>query len=82
MSLIRDIILSDKSVGVIVVELLPISMRMISPDRPGSTPQAFCDDLDAILHAHDIDQFALVGHSFGTFLSALELVRGRAEYAG
>lgn len=69
-SLIRSIILSDKNVGMIVVEVLPISMRILPLKRPDWKPQTFCDSLYDILRAHDIDQFTLVGHSYGTFLSA------------
>jgi pimeloyl-ACP methyl ester carboxylesterase len=67
--LIRAIILSDKDVGMIVVEVLPISMRIIPFTRIWK-PQTFCNSLHEILQAHSIDRFVLMGHSYGTFLSA------------
>lgn len=54
----------------IVVEVLPISMRIIPLERPIWKPQNFCDSLYDILQAHGVDQFVLMGHSYGTFLSA------------
>ena len=68
--LIRDILLSDKDVGVVIVEVLPISMRIIPLTGPDWRPRDFCDGLHEILRAHSMEQFVLIGHSYGTFLSA------------
>jgi pimeloyl-ACP methyl ester carboxylesterase len=68
--LIRDIILSDKDVGMVIVEVLPISMRIIPLTGLDWRPTDFCDSLHEILRAHNIEQFVLIGHSYGTFLSA------------
>lgn len=66
----RDIIQADKDVGLIVVEVLPISMRLMSTARSESLPDNFCDNLHTILSHHCINTFNLIGHSYGTFLSA------------
>jgi pimeloyl-ACP methyl ester carboxylesterase len=54
--------------GILLIELPPLSMRITSSPVPGRTPilKAF----DAILTSLQIKRFVLVSHSYGTFLAA------------
>jgi pimeloyl-ACP methyl ester carboxylesterase len=56
----------DDQVGVIALEVLPVSMRLTN--APLSQSQ-FLSEITVILKAHSWDQFALVGHSYGTVLA-------------
>lgn len=60
----------DKDVGIIVVEVLPISTRLISANRKSSTPSVFCAGIEKILRHHGFSNTVLVAHSYGTFLAA------------
>ncbi|RDW77877.1 hypothetical protein BP5796_05729 [Coleophoma crateriformis] len=56
----------DGTVGLIVVENLPVSGRM----SPGAlTSEEFCLEMQKILAHHQIDDFTLVAHSYGTALA-------------
>ena len=52
--------------GVIAVEIMPISSRITHP-MPGK--QEMCADIHAILKYHGWDKFVLVSHSYGTAIS-------------
>ncbi|KAF8311849.1 hypothetical protein DL93DRAFT_1365536 [Clavulina sp. PMI_390] len=83
-SLLRDIVRADPDRGLVVVEILPVSMRIMLPfSRPLFSPRAFCEDLITILEHHSFiyppsvtayssthtNSITIIGHSFGTFLA-------------
>lgn len=53
--------------AVLAVEILPISMRLTKTNILSRAD--FIQQLKKILQHHEIDQFVLVGHSYGTVLS-------------
>jgi hypothetical protein len=62
-SFLAELVREDPDVGIIMLEFLPISMRMTSAPLGR---EALCSALDLILKAHDIQSCVVVGHSFGT----------------
>ncbi|KAG6847672.1 hypothetical protein H0H93_006625, partial [Arthromyces matolae] len=65
---VRDLIAQDPNVGILLIELLPISSRMTSDPVP-SYP-AIASTLDNILQNHGINRFVLAAHSYSTFISS------------
>lgn len=63
----KDIIAADPTVGIIAVELLPISMRLTHPPL---SSRLFLDSLLAILNEHSITTCTLITHSYGSSMSA------------
>ena len=61
-----DIIKVEPDVGILAIEILPVSMRITSP--PLSRP-LFCSEVERILSQQRIIDFVLAGHSYGTALS-------------
>ncbi|KAK0749718.1 Alpha/Beta hydrolase protein [Schizothecium vesticola] len=57
---------SDPSIGLIALELLPISARLTAPPLPRLE---FLRQLRAILAAHGWDDFVVVSHSYGSVLT-------------
>lgn len=57
----------DPDVGILAIEILPISMRITAPplDR-----DAMCAAITRILNAHGFHRVVLAGHSYGTAVSA------------
>lgn len=51
----------DESVGIIAVEIMPISFRITSP---ALRKDQMCAEIDRILHVHGWDRFVLVSHSY------------------
>lgn len=56
----------DPEVGILALEILPISMRITDPML--SQPQ-FIEQLTRILTLHNISEFVLVAHSYGSILT-------------
>ena len=63
----RDLAAQDPDVGILAIEILPISMRLTAPplDR-----DAMCAAITRILNAHGLHRVVLAGHSYGTAVSA------------
>jgi Alpha/beta hydrolase family len=61
-----DLIAQDPHIGILVIEVLPISMHMTSPplDR-----DAYCRAVTRILASLQISRITLVSHSYGTVLT-------------
>lgn len=55
----------DGRVGILAVEILPISSRLTAPMLPRAE---FNAQLTRVLDAHGFERFVLVGHSYGTVL--------------
>ncbi|TFK72698.1 hypothetical protein BDN72DRAFT_293540 [Pluteus cervinus] len=64
----QDILTEDPDVGIILVELLPISFHMTNGPVPSRT--VVLDSLDAVLESLGIERVVFMSHSFGTFLAA------------
>ena len=62
-----DLMSIDPDVGVIAIEILPISMRM-SP--PPLSREGMLDAVTNILDFHSFEDIVLVGHSYGTIIAA------------
>jgi len=61
----------DENIGIIALEILPVSFRLT--DAPLSQTE-FISEITLILEEHGWDQFAVVGHSYGTVL-AIHMVK-------
>ena len=61
-----DIIKVEQDVGILAIEILPVSMRITSPPL---SRHVFCSEVQRILSQQHIINFVLVGHSYGTALS-------------
>ncbi|KIM88219.1 hypothetical protein PILCRDRAFT_814122 [Piloderma croceum F 1598] len=61
-----DLIAQDPHIGILVIEVLPISMHITSPplDR-----DAYCRAVSRILASLEISRITLVSHSYGTVLT-------------
>jgi pimeloyl-ACP methyl ester carboxylesterase len=57
----------DEKIGIIALEILPVSFRLTG--APLSQAE-FISEITLILEEHGWDQFAVVGHSYGTVLAA------------
>ncbi|KAI0083186.1 hypothetical protein BDY19DRAFT_998779 [Irpex rosettiformis] len=64
---LSELIKSDPDVGIIVVENLPISMR-ISP--PPLTRIEMLEGLSSVLAFHSFTSYTVIGHSYGTVIAA------------
>jgi pimeloyl-ACP methyl ester carboxylesterase len=62
--------LSDQGVGVLAIEILPISFRLTQPIMQR---QEFIDQITAILDKHGWSQFVLASHSYGSVFSTYML---------
>ena len=58
--------LSDQGIGVLAIEILPISFRLTQPIMQR---RAFIDQITAILDKHGWDKFVLSSHSYGSVFS-------------
>ncbi|KAF2710780.1 hypothetical protein K504DRAFT_375519 [Pleomassaria siparia CBS 279.74] len=56
----------DGQVGIIAVEIMPISFRITGEPLQKA---AMCQEIDSILKKHGWDKFVLVSHSYGSVLS-------------
>ena len=59
--------MQDPDVGILAIEILPISMRITA--RPLDR-DAMCEAITRILNAHGLHRVVLTGHSYGTAVSA------------
>ncbi|KAG0635157.1 hypothetical protein HOY80DRAFT_1025266 [Tuber brumale] len=64
--LLHDLANLDPAVGILVLELMPISFRFSHTPLSRS---AFTEEFTIILAQHDIRNFMLISHSYGTVLS-------------
>jgi pimeloyl-ACP methyl ester carboxylesterase len=69
---LRELAKQDPDVGILAVEILPISMHITEPPL---ARDAMCDAITRILNAHGLQRIVLVGHSYGTAISAYLLRR-------
>ncbi|KAK8041039.1 hypothetical protein PG994_014046 [Apiospora phragmitis] len=53
-------------IGIIAIEVMPAANRICPEGKP---PQVFARAVAQILRQHKIDDFVLVGHSYGTFMA-------------
>lgn len=51
----------DEVIGIIAIEIMPISFRITSP---ALRRDQMCAEIDRILESHGWDRFALVSHSY------------------
>jgi len=65
-SFLHDLAALDPTVGVLVLEFMPLSFRF---SHTPLSKSAFTEEFTAILTQHDIQNFMLVSHSYGTVLS-------------
>ncbi|OCK76942.1 hypothetical protein K432DRAFT_445684 [Lepidopterella palustris CBS 459.81] len=56
----------DGDIGIIAVEVMPISFRITSP---ALAKAEMCSQINSILEAHGWDEFVLASHSYGTVIS-------------
>jgi hypothetical protein len=61
-----DLIAQDPDIGILIIEILPISMHMTSPPL---SRNASCRAIMRILTSLKISRLTLVSHSFGTVIS-------------
>ena len=64
--------MDDPDVGILAIEILPISMRITAPPLDRDT---MCAAITRILNAHGLHRVVLAGHSYGTAVSAQLLRR-------
>jgi pimeloyl-ACP methyl ester carboxylesterase len=64
---LRELAAQDPDVGILAIEILPISMRITAPPLDRDT---MCTAITRILNAHGIHRVVLAGHSYGTAVSA------------
>lgn len=57
----------DGQIGIIVVEVLPISFRIT---HPALSPSEMCSEIQAIRQQHGWTEFVLMANSFGTAISS------------
>ncbi|KAI0316339.1 hypothetical protein OF83DRAFT_1127462 [Amylostereum chailletii] len=63
----KEIVAQDPDVGVLAIEILPISMHMAAPPLPRD---ALCDAIERILDAHALPRVVVAAHSYGTIIAA------------
>ncbi|TIA20437.1 hypothetical protein D6C80_02436 [Aureobasidium pullulans] len=56
----------DESVGIIAIEIMPISFRLTGQ---ALLKQEMCAEIDKILKLHGWDKFVLISHSYGSVVS-------------
>ena len=66
MPFLEDIKRADPDVGILALEILPVSMRITDPVL---SQEQFIEQLTQILVLHEIPQFVLVSHSYGSVLT-------------
>lgn len=64
---LREIAAQDPDVGILAIEILPISMHITAPPL---ARDAMCAAITRILNAHGLRRVVLAGHSYGTVISA------------
>jgi pimeloyl-ACP methyl ester carboxylesterase len=65
--LLKDAVARDPEIGILVIELLPISSRITDPPLGR---KAFCKAVLRILSSLDIGRFVLLSNSYGTVMAA------------
>jgi pimeloyl-ACP methyl ester carboxylesterase len=64
---LRSLASQDPDVGILALEFLPISSRITSPPLDS---QATCQAIERILNFHQLSQFVVASHSYGTAVTA------------
>ena len=64
---LRELAAQDPDVGILAIEILPISMHITAPPL---VRDAMCAAITRILNAHGLSRVVLAGHSYGTVISA------------
>ncbi|KAF7298468.1 hypothetical protein MKEN_01371900 [Mycena kentingensis (nom. inval.)] len=75
---IRELLRADPTRAIVLIEFLPISMRMTAPMPPCST---ILDSINTTLESLAIPEVVLAAHSYGTFITA-HIIRASASAAG
>ncbi|KAF7294587.1 hypothetical protein MIND_00995200 [Mycena indigotica] len=65
--LFRELLRSDPTQSILLMEFLPVSMRM-TPPMPSC--RITLESINAVLEDLSVDQVTLAAHSYGTFISA------------
>jgi len=65
--LLRGLVAQDPDVGILAIEILPISMHITAPPL---ARDAMCAAITRILNAHGLHRVVVVAHSYGTVLAA------------
>jgi pimeloyl-ACP methyl ester carboxylesterase len=68
----RELAAQDPDVGILAVEILPISMHITAPPL---ARDAMCTAIMRILDAHGLHRVVVAGHSYGTVIAAHLLQR-------
>ncbi|KAF8470419.1 hypothetical protein DFH94DRAFT_637653 [Russula ochroleuca] len=64
---LRELAAQDPDVGILAIEILPISMHIAAPPL---ARDPMCAAITRILNAHGLSRVVLAGHSYGTVISA------------
>ena len=64
---LRELAAQDRDVGILAIEILPISMHITAPPLERD---AMCAAITRILDAHGLHRVVLAGHSYGTVIAA------------
>ncbi|KAA1478429.1 hypothetical protein DENSPDRAFT_934251 [Dentipellis sp. KUC8613] len=63
----RELIVQDPDVGILALEILPVSMHITDPPLQRD---AMCAAVARILDAHGLTRFVVASHSYGTVITA------------
>src|SRR6266702_2272260 len=69
---LRELAAQDPDVGILAVEILPISMHITAPPL---ARDAMCAAITRILDAHGLHRVVVTGHSYGTVVASYPLRR-------
>ena len=64
---LRELAAQDPDIGILAIEILPISMHITAPPLERD---AMCAAITRILDAHGLHRVVVVGHSYGTVIAA------------
>ena len=64
----------DDQVGIIAIEIMPVSFRIT---HPALAKEAMCAEIESIIQNHGFDQYVLVAHSYGTAIATQMLKSSR-----
>jgi pimeloyl-ACP methyl ester carboxylesterase len=67
MTFLRELAAQDRDVGILAIEILPISMHITAPPLERD---AMCAAITRILDAHGLHRVIVAGHSYGTVIAA------------
>jgi pimeloyl-ACP methyl ester carboxylesterase len=67
LAFLRELAAQDPDVGILAIEILPISMHITAPPLERD---AMCAAITRILDAHGLHRVVVAGHSYGTVIAA------------